>query len=151
MINNLNQQQQDFFNQYLSTLTPEERSSIPQITAEFFCNDEYHTNECARLINQGIKRASCSLKMAYEIENQPLPQVGRITVVLNWAKEPVCIIKLIKVSICPFNQVSEEFAKLEGEGDLSYAWWRENHIQFFNQFAQAIGCEFSEQSELVVF
>ncbi|WP_414718328.1 ASCH domain-containing protein [Thaumasiovibrio subtropicus] len=68
----------------------------------------------------GKKTASCSLKQAYLIENEPLPEVGRLTVVLNWAQEPVCIVRLTQVSTAPFNEVTEDFARAEGEGDASY-------------------------------
>ena len=107
----MNEKQQEFLDQYLSTLSQDERDSIPQFLAEHFCGDEYNANECARLIDNRIKRASCSLKAAYEVENEPLPEVGRITVVLNWDQEPVCIVKLTDVSISPFNKVTREFAE----------------------------------------
>lgn len=80
--------QQAMIDAYLVQLTPTERAAIPQIIAEYFCADEYNANECARLINKGIKRASCSLKAGYDIENDPLPQVGNLTLVLNWLKTP---------------------------------------------------------------
>ena len=146
----MNQKQTEFLNQYLSLLTPQERESIPQTLAEYFCADEYNANECARLINAGIKKATCSLKEAYQIENEPIPQVGRLTVVLNWAQEPVCIVRLTEVSTCPFNEVSREFAEAEGEGDGTYEWWRKAHIKFFTEYAAEIGAQFNETSELVL-
>ncbi|MGF1736475.1 ASCH domain-containing protein [Photobacterium satsumensis] len=142
--------QMDFLEQYLSTLTQSDRDAIPQVIAEYFCADEYNANECARLINQGIKRASCSLKAGYDAEDEALPKLGRLSVVLNWAQEPVCIIKLTDVSICPFNKVTPEFATLEGEGDLSYPWWREAHIRFFTKYAASLDIEFTESSDLVL-
>ena len=146
----MNEKQEEFLAQYLSTLSQDERDSIPQFLAEYFCADEYNANECARLINNRIKRASCSLKVAYELENEPLPEVGRITVVLNWNQEPVCIVKLTDVSICPFSNVTREFAESEGEGDGSYEWWREAHINFFTKHAEEIGETFNDTSELVL-
>lgn len=146
----MNIEQQQYLDNYLKTLTAEERSQIPQITAEYYCADEYNANECARLINAGIKTASCSLKAGYDIENEPFPEIGRLTVVLNWAEEPVCIVKLNHVSCCPFNEVTEEFAKSEGEGDGTYEWWHKAHINFFTEYAKTIGAEFTETSELVL-
>ncbi|MGF1692282.1 ASCH domain-containing protein [Photobacterium kagoshimensis] len=142
--------QQAMLDAYLAQLTPSEHAAIPQIIAEYFCADEYNANECARLINADIKRASCSLKAGYDIDNEPLPQVGNLTLVLNWAEEPVCIVKLTNVSTSPFNQVTREFAELEGEGDGSYEWWRQAHIDFFTKYAQQIGTLFHEESELVL-
>ena len=142
--------QQKFIDSYLATLSSAARLAIPQVHAEYFCADEYNANECARLVNDGVKRASCSLKQGYDIDEEPLPVVGRLTVVLNWAEEPVCIIEHKEVSICRFNDVTEEFAALEGEGDGSYMWWREAHIKFFTQYAKEVGANFSEESELVL-
>ena len=104
----MNQKQQKFLDQYLSTLNQVERDSIPQFFAEHFCGDEYNANDCARLIDSKIKRASCSLKVAYSLENELFPKIGRVTVVLNWNQEPVCIIKLTDVFICPFDKVTSE-------------------------------------------
>jgi len=146
----MNKEQQAYSNQYLATLSEQQRGDIPQVIAEYFCADEYNANECARLIKCGEKRASCSLKAAYELESEPLPEVGRLTVVLDWKQTPVCIVELTQVSICPFDQVTEEFAAAEGEGDGSYQWWREAHINFFSQYAKEIGCEFKLDSELVL-
>jgi uncharacterized protein YhfF len=146
----MNKEQQKFLDQYLSTLNKVERDSIPQFLAEYFCADEYNANECARLIDNQIKRASCSLKACYDVENEPFPEIGRITVVLNWNQDPVCIIKLIEVSYCPFNKVTSEFAESEGEGDGTYEWWRKAHINFFTKYASEIGESFNESSELVL-
>ncbi|MBY8084317.1 ASCH domain-containing protein [Vibrio fluvialis] len=142
--------QQALLNEYFAILSSSQKEAIPQISAEYFCADEYNANECARLINDGIKRASCSLKAGYDADSEPLPEVGRITVVLNWQQDPVCIIRLNKVEVMPFNQISAEFAALEGEGDGTYAWWRAAHIDFFTLYAQEVGVAFNEESDIVL-
>ena len=146
----MNLEQQAYLDDYLSSLNEKDRAAITQCSAEYFCSDEYNANECARLVNAGIKTASCSLKAGYDIENESLPEMGYLTVVLNWKQKPVCIVKLTEVSICPFNKVTREFAASEGEGDGSYEWWREAHIQFFTQYAATIGATFTETSDLVL-
>ncbi|MBW3695396.1 ASCH domain-containing protein [Vibrio sp. T187] len=143
-------EQQQFLDAYLDTLPLEKRTSPPKAIAEYFCADEYNANECARLINIGKKRASCSLKSAYDIDQEPLPQVGQLTVVLNWQQQPVCIVQLTEVSLCPFNQVTREFAESEGEGDGSYEWWHQAHVNFFTKYAKSIGTVFTETDELVL-
>lgn len=142
--------QQALLDEYFATLSSSQKEAIPQVSAEYFCADEYNANECARLINDGVKRASCSLKAGYDADSEPLPEVGRITVVLNWQQKPVCIIRLNKVEVMPFNQISVEFAALEGEGDGTYAWWRAAHIDFFTQYAQEVGVAFNEESDIVL-
>ncbi|MGL6313732.1 ASCH domain-containing protein [Vibrio sp. WXL103] len=146
----MNIEQQRFLDHYLDTLSEEERAQMPQVVSEHFCADEYNANECARLINEGKKQATCSLKAGYDVENEPLPQVGQLTVILNWSQDPVCIVKLIDVSVCRFDEVTSDFAALEGEGDGSYEWWRSAHTNFFEKYAQEIGVSFSGDSELVL-
>jgi uncharacterized protein YhfF len=45
--------------------------------------------------------------------------------------------------------VDEEFARAEGEGDLSLAYWRRTHKHFFSRSLPAIDREFSEDMPLV--
>ena len=142
--------QRAFLDQYLDALTEQERNAIPRCTATYFCADEYNANECARLINSNIKRAACSLKSAFDHDQDPLPAVGELTLVLDWDQQPVCVIKLTATSICPFDEVTREFAELEGEGDGTYEWWRTAHIKFFSTYAQTIGTTFNEKTELVL-
>ncbi|GAM55549.1 hypothetical protein JCM19231_5323 [Vibrio ishigakensis] len=142
--------QQRFLESYLETLSDTQRAEIGNITFEHFCADEYNANECAKLINQNIKRASCSLKAGYDIEGVPLPKAGDLTVVLDWAQNPVCIIRIDKVETSAFNQVSEEFAALEGEGDQTLEWWKNAHMNFFKGYAEHIGAEFTPDSILVL-
>lgn len=139
-----------YLEQYLSTLSAAERQTVSQLSAEYFCADEYNANECARLVNTGKKTATCSLKQSWDIDKEPLPSVGRLTVVLNWQEEPVCIIKTTEVSLCPFNEVTVEFAAAEGEGDGSYGYWHKAHVEFFTQHAADIGVTFNESSLLVL-
>lgn len=54
--------------QYLSTLSAAERQTVSQLSAEYFCADEYNANECARLVNIGKKTATCSLKQSWDID-----------------------------------------------------------------------------------
>ncbi|WP_226579577.1 ASCH domain-containing protein [Halobacillus litoralis] len=106
-------------------------------------------DKLARLAIDGVKTATCSAKKAYEIENELLPKEGEYSIILNKKEDPVAIIKTSAVDITPFNQVTEEFAREEGEGDRSYQYWRETHIEFFNNEAEELGYTFSESMPLV--
>jgi len=104
----------------------------------------------ADLTRRGIKRATASLKKSYEIENEPLPKEKDLSIITDFYGAAVCIIEVEKVEIIPFNGITEEYAKIEGEGDGSLAYWREGHLNFFEKEAKAFNFEFSE-NELVVF
>ena len=57
----------------------------------------------------------------------------------NWSKTPVCIIETLGVDIVAFDEVSEEFAATEGEGDGSLQYWQQAHWAYFGRECQRIG------------
>jgi uncharacterized protein YhfF len=121
--------------------------NIPRVDS--FCNDKFNTDRCAMLVNERVKTATCSAHILYEIDNDPLPEVGNLTIITNWEGEPVCIIKTTKVYTQKFCVVDEEWAKKEGEGDLSLAWWKEAHQRFFTKLFADYNIIFDEEMLLV--
>lgn len=103
----------------------------------------------ARLVMDGLKTATCSAHHSYEVEDEPIPVVGEYSIILNGNDEPVAIIQTTEVEIVPFNEVTEDFARAEGEGDLSYRYWWEVHQEFFKEEASELGYEYSEDMDLV--
>lgn len=104
----------------------------------------------ARLVLEGKKTATCSWHRAYEVENEPLPQVGQQSYIMNSDDKPVCVIELTSVEVMPFLEVDAEFSYLEGEGDRSYEYWRNEHERFFGDYAKVLGIEWNAQTESVV-
>lgn len=96
----------------------------------------------ARLVVEGKKTATTSGYIFYELENEVLPQVGEYHIVLNAKDEPVAVIKNQTVEVLPMNEVSEEFALAEGEGDYQY-WWKA-HEEFFTELLQQYNKEFTD-------
>ena len=62
-----------------------------------------------------------------------MPTVGEVSVILDGAGVPRCAIRTTEVEIMPFGQVSEDFARAEGEGDLTYEWWRDAHEAYYRR------------------
>ncbi|WP_028022469.1 ASCH domain-containing protein [Enterovibrio calviensis] len=141
----------DYFQSYTNTLPDSELAKIGGVETTYFCDDEYNTNECARLVAEGRKQATCSVKEAYKIEDVDFPQVGQHQIVLDWDKNPVCIVKITNVSFRPFGLVSREFAESEGEGDGTYEWWYKAHNDFFTEDCKSsYGIDFNDSTELVL-
>src|SRR5271167_3892605 len=82
-------------------------------------------DQLAMLVREGVKTATCSTLWSYEEEQKPLPQRGDHSVVLDGNCVPVAVIETVDVFVVPFNEVPEQFAYDEGEGDRSLAYWRE--------------------------
>ncbi|PKF49634.1 ASCH domain-containing protein [Enterovibrio nigricans] len=137
-------------NTYLLTLSATQREAYTSFSADYFCSDEENANICADLIIRGEKRASCSMEIWYSQEGEPYPKVGHLQVVTDFHGEPKCIIEITDVTLCPFNLVSEEFAAAEGEGDKSYAWWKDAHWAFFSSECKELGIEMTEDTLLVL-
>lgn len=137
----MNQQIKVFWQAYLDSLPPnaDKPASMPE--AWHFCNDEESANHLAELTFAGTKRATAGALWSYEAEGEPIPQPGDLSIIINWDEEPVCIIETTQLDIVPFNQVSEEFARVEGEGDKSLAYWKKVHWEFFTEEMQALGRE----------
>lgn len=87
----------------------------------------------AQLVMDGKKTATCSGYVFYEEENEPLPSVGDYSIILSSEDEPLAIIQTVKVEVLPMNEVSEEFAIAEGEGDRTYTYWWDAHEKFLKK------------------
>lgn len=105
----------------------------------FFGDTESLANELAALVLAGHKRGTAGLHWAFEVDAQPLPYPGALRVVTDWAGTPLCVIETTAVDILPYDQVSAEFAAVEGEGDLSLRFWREAHWDYFCRECARIG------------
>ena len=106
-------------------------------------------DELAELTKNGIKTATCSALCFYESEEEPMPKPGDLSIVLDSKGEAVCIIRTTKVYVLPFDQVSEEHAFKEGEGDRSLEYWRKVHKEFFSSELKSIGQDFDEKMDVV--
>lgn len=93
------------------------------------------------LVRRGVKRASAGLAAAWRADGDPLPQVGDVEIIIDWSGEPVAVVEITEVRELPFDEVDEAFAREEGEGDLSLAWWREAHWRYFSRECARLGVE----------
>lgn len=96
-------------------------------------SDPELATELGLLVRDGPKRATTSVLAEYEDEEEPLPEAGDYSVILDGAGEPLCIIRTTEVQTKPMDGVDAQFAWDEGEGDRSLAWWRRAHIDAFNR------------------
>ena len=107
-------------------------------------------DQLADLVLKGEKTATASAYDLYQINDEPIPQVGTFDVILDSQGRAVCIIKVTKVTVVPFNQVSAEHAFKEGEGDKSLAYWRQVHEELFTEWMAEAGLSFSEETGVVL-
>ncbi|MEM0980444.1 MAG: ASCH domain-containing protein [Cyanobacteria bacterium P01_H01_bin.58] len=123
---------------YLDTLLSDD-SIAKTYVAEQFGDTPELADELGHLILDGRKTATCSALWEWEAELSTLPTAGLKTVVLDSAKTPLCIVETTVVRLCPFNEVTADFAYDEGEGDRTLAYWRSEHWRYFARVLPKIG------------
>ncbi|WP_338749070.1 ASCH domain-containing protein [Janibacter alittae] len=92
-------------------------------------------DELVGLVLEGTKTATSSALWDYEAESEDLPDVGTLGIVVDSAGTPRALVVTTEVRTVPFDEVDEEHARAEGEGDRSLAHWRRVHEDFFTEHA----------------
>jgi len=105
-------------------------------------------NHLLSLVLKGIKTATASSLLYYENTGEKIPKVGDYSIVTDWEGDPHCVIKTTKISILPFNEITYDICKREGEDDTLQSW-RDSHQRFFSKQGESMGFEFSEAMEVV--
>lgn len=70
--------------------------------------------------------------------------IGSYNIILDGQDVPACVIRLVSMRLVRFCGVTAEFARKEGEGDLSLEYWQREHQRFFEREGH-----FSQDMELV--
>ncbi|RPI88473.1 MAG: ASCH domain-containing protein [Chloroflexi bacterium] len=139
----------NYWEQFLASLPPDSPYRTRTYVAEGWGDGPALADELGALIVQGVKTATCSALWEWEAEGNPIPQPGLITIVLDGGGVPLCIVETVEVSVRKYNEVDADFARDEGEGDLSLQYWREAHRRYFSRVLPKIRKEFSEEIPLV--
>ncbi len=101
-----------------------------------FGDSEEMADRLAALVIAGKKTATAS---AGWVTDEPIPRVGDLSIVTRLNGEPLCVIETTALETRPFDQVDADFAEAEGEGDLTLAWWRKAHWDFWTRELAPLG------------
>lgn len=105
-------------------------------------------DELTSLVISGQKTAFFSSYATFTIDQEPLPVSGELYILLDRAENPVCVIELQSVNIIPFNEVTWEMAKQEGE-DQNLSEWKQKHQEYLEDEGAILGFEFTPDIKLV--
>jgi uncharacterized protein YhfF len=94
-----------------------------------FGEDPEMADRLIDLVLSGAKRATTGVEQDYTDQDEPLPQVGELSIILDGAGVPRALVREMDVQVLPFGQVSTAQAVAEGEGDLEQ--WRAIHRETF--------------------
>ncbi|MEL6324996.1 MAG: ASCH domain-containing protein [Pseudomonadota bacterium] len=82
----------------------------------------------AALVVAGVKTGTC-----YAAVHGPESEIGERQVCLGSAGQPLCEIETVDLKTLRFDAVTPEMAAQEGEGDLSYRYWRDVHQAYYER------------------
>ena len=145
----VNESVKTYWEAFLSTQPVDSPYHGKTYVAEGWGDGPEMADELGALIINGIKTGTCSALWEWEAEGEMPYEAGAVTIVLDGGGEPIGIVETVEVAIRKYNEVDADFARAEGEGDLSLAYWREAHQTFFSRVLPKIGKEFSEEMPLV--
>lgn len=119
--------------QFLKSFFESTNREFQVLDAWYFCDNEFDANDCAQLVVKGEKRASSSSLWWHEASKEPLPKIGDLNLVTDWYANPIAIIETTKIDIVPYHLITAEYAKTEGEGDKSLAYWQKVHWAYYHR------------------
>ncbi|MEO1164159.1 MAG: ASCH domain-containing protein [Chloroflexota bacterium] len=137
-----------FWRRYLATLPEHHPNLTKDFTAWHFGGGDEMADRLVRQVQRGQKTATSSALWVYHDDpEKSSPQAGDMNILLNSAGEPVCIVETTHTDVEPFRNITEAFARAEGDGTLDN--WREIHTAYFTQVCEKIGRDFSEDMPVV--
>ena len=86
-------------------------------------------DELVTLVLEGKKRATCWAV----VEGMKGAEIGVQMVVRDGAGRPRAVLQTLELTQRRFDEVDEQFAFDEGEGDRSLAYWRAAHQRYFTR------------------
>lgn len=92
-------------------------------------------DELLGLVLDGTKTATASALWDYEAEGESLPFEGALGIVVDSSGVPRALVVTTRVRTVPFDEVDEDHAHAEGEGDQTLVHWRRVHEEFFTEHA----------------
>ncbi|KRL58503.1 ASCH domain-containing protein [Latilactobacillus fuchuensis] len=118
---------QDYWQQFV---TQQQLSTQQPVQIYAFGDNPAMADELAQLVISGQKTATTSAIALYT-KDEPVPQVGDYNIILDGQGQPVAITQTSRCDIVDYQDVTEEHAYLEGEGNRTLAYWRSVHEPFF--------------------
>ena len=106
---------------------------------------EKDNDKLVKLVLKGIKTARTSLYKNNRRENENLPKVGDISILIFDNEKKACITKITKVIITEFKNITEELAYLEGEENRSLEYYKKAYGEYF----KTIDSNFNENSKII--
>lgn len=109
-----------------------------------FGDDAEMRDRLLDFVFNGNKRATAAMLDYDYDEDEPVEAVGEFSILVGNENEPLGKIQITRVDVVRFDEVSDEFALAEAEGDLSGDDFRNSHRAFWE------GCDYEVKPESMV-
>lgn len=99
------------------------------------------------IVRSGRKRATASLARWYD--NETRPRIGDLSLILDGAGRPACVVRTTAVRIGPVTSVTDDDAYEEGEYEATRARWLADHRAFWRREAQREGFDYTDDLDVL--
>lgn len=123
--------------------------NVAEPPAFYFCDNKIDADECAELVAKGIKRATSPSVWWFKKHGQEFPKIGNLAIITNWQGSPMAIIRTTKVAIVTYNNITPDYAFIEGEGDKSLNHWKTVHWEYYKKEMAVFGEYPAENMEIL--
>lgn len=142
----MNKQVKIFWNQFLKHTNHPIDTKCFEIF--YFGHTKQTAHSLAKLVLSGKKTATTSCIYQYQDVHTSYPTVGDLSIVTDFAGHPLCVIETTQVITLPFNEMTYELCKREGEDDTLESW-KKSHTNFFTAIGKDLNFEFTEELEII--
>ena len=113
---------------------PELPEPLPEAWA--FGATPEHADGLLALVLAGVKTGTASSMWDYETSGDTVPEEGELSVILDGTERPRAVIRTTELVVVPFDRVTAEHARSEGEGDRSLSHWRAVHERYWREHSE---------------
>lgn len=122
--------------------------SVPD--AQVFGDDSKKMrDELRSLIVKGIKTGTYAAHCVYGLEGKEIQKFGPYDIVLAGDNTRLAIIKYTEIDFLKMNEVTSDFSRSEGTGDLSYDYWYSERVEFLTWELSPYGLTFAPDLLLI--
>lgn len=106
-------------------------------------------DELRSLIVKGIKTGTYAAHCVYGLEGEEIQKFGQYDIVLAGDNTRLAIIKYTEIDFFKMNEVTSDFSRSEGTGDLSYDYWYSERVEFLTWELSPYGLTFAPDLLLI--
>ena len=122
-------------------------ASTPLYESFHFDLNEKAANALLGMVLSGQKTATSMSALAFGGQSMP-PVVGSLSIVTDFAGNPACVIETTAITVIPYEDMTFEVCRREGEDDCLESWQR-THTRFFSEEAALLGYAFTPDMPVI--